>query len=180
MPDLFSNLKCSNIQLYIRRWYIIYMCEISVRNDIMKQILKKKNDVHWISDGTIGQIKSSRLWIYGPRHEKTCLLGFPQSEFQTGLLSYGDEQENMNFTCSKFTYEPFQKPNNKGADQTAWMRRLVCTCVVRKPPETGFLTSRPIFCLDMTKRIQRIKIVLEDHSMHPFNPNGISHFYKLE
>ena len=28
--------------------------------------------------------------------------------------------------------------NNKGADQTARMRRLVCACVVRKPPETGF------------------------------------------
>ena len=35
--------------------------------------------------------------------------------------------------------------NNKGADQTARMRRLVCTCVVRKPPKTGFLASRPIY-----------------------------------
>ena len=34
--------------------------------------------------------------------------------------------------------------NNKGADQTARMRRLVCACVVRKPPKTGFLASRPI------------------------------------
>ena len=29
------------------------MCKISVRNDIIKDILKKKNDVRWISDGTI-------------------------------------------------------------------------------------------------------------------------------
>ena len=29
--------------------------------------------------------------------------------------------------------------NNKGADQTAQMRRLVYACVVRKPPQTGFL-----------------------------------------
>ena len=27
---------------------------------------------------------------YGPRREKTCLWGFRQSEFQTGLLSYRD------------------------------------------------------------------------------------------
>ena len=38
---------------YIRRWYIISMCKISVWNDISKDILKKKNDVHWISDGTV-------------------------------------------------------------------------------------------------------------------------------
>ena len=37
-----------------------------------------------------------------------------------------------------------KKANNKGADQTAWMRRLVCASVVRKPPKTGFLASRPI------------------------------------
>ena len=33
--------------------------------------------------------------------------------------------------------------NNKGADQTARMRRLVCAFVVRKPPKTGFLATRP-------------------------------------
>ena len=42
-------------------------------------------------------------------------------------------------------YGTFQKANNKGADQTARMRRLVCACVVRKPPKTGFLASRPIY-----------------------------------
>ena len=39
----------------------------------------------------------------------------------------------LKFTCSKFTYGTFQY--NKGADQAARMCRLVCTCVVRKPPE---------------------------------------------
>ena len=34
--------------------------------------------------------------------------------------------------------------NNKGADQTARMHRLVCACVVRKQPKTGFLVTRPI------------------------------------
>ena len=37
--------------------------------------------------------------------------------------------------------------NNKGADQTARMRRLVCAFVVRKPPKTGFLATRPICCI---------------------------------
>ena len=53
IPDLFSNLKCSNMQLYIRRLYIICTCKFLVKNDIIKDILKRKNDVHWISDGTV-------------------------------------------------------------------------------------------------------------------------------
>ena len=39
----------------------------------------------------------------------------------------------------------YQNVNNKGADQTAHMRRLVRACVVRKLPKTGFLALRPIF-----------------------------------
>ena len=39
------------------------------------------------------------------------------------------------------------KAKNKDADQTARMRRLVCACVVRKPPKTGFLATRPIIIL---------------------------------
>ena len=35
-----------------------------------------------------------------------------------------------------------RKVNNKGADQTARMRRLVCACVVCKPLKTGFLASK--------------------------------------
>ena len=45
---------------------------------------------------------------------------------------------------TKSRSDTFQKANNKGADQTARMRRLVCACVVRKPPKIGFLTTRPI------------------------------------
>ena len=37
----------------------------------------------------------------------------------------------------------YNKRTTKGADQTAHMRRLVCAFVVRKPPKTGFLTTRP-------------------------------------
>ena len=82
---------------------------------------------------------------YGHRPKKTCLRVSikRQNEFQTGLLSYRDYLENCNFTYSKVNYGTFQKANNKGADQTVHMRRLVCACVVYKPPQTGFLTSRP-------------------------------------
>ena len=84
--------------------------------------------------------------LSGPRREKTCLRGFRQSKIQTSLPSYIDNLENLNFTSSKFTYETFQKKaNNKGADRTEQMRRLICACVVRMPPKTGFLVTRPIF-----------------------------------
>ena len=39
--------------------------------------------------------------------------------------------------------------NNKGADQTARMRRLVCDFVVRKPRKTGFLASR-LICIQLS------------------------------
>ena len=38
-----------------------------------------------------------------------------------------------------------KKANNKDADQTARMRRLVCAFVVHNPPKTGFLATRPIW-----------------------------------
>ena len=76
--------------------------------------------------------------LFGPRHNKACLRGFRQSKTQTSLLSYRDWLENWNFPCYKFRYDTFQKANNKGAYQTAQMRRLVCTFVVRKPPEDSF------------------------------------------
>ena len=52
--------------------------------------------------------------------------------------------ENRNFARSKSKYDTFQLANNKGAVQTARMRRLECGFVVRKPPKTGFLATRPI------------------------------------
>ena len=78
-----------------------------------------------------------------PRRKKTCLLGFWQSEIQTSLLIYRDELEPWNFACDKVNNDTFHKANNKGDDQTAGKRRLVFAFVVRKPPKTGFLNSRP-------------------------------------
>ena len=56
IPDLFSYHKYSKMQLYIRRCFIISIRKILVQNFIIKDILKKKNDVHWISVRTIVQI----------------------------------------------------------------------------------------------------------------------------
>ena len=45
------------------------------------------------------------------------------------------------------TYDTFQKANNKGADQTVQMHRLVCACVVRKPRRQVFLRRGPYYML---------------------------------
>ena len=85
--------------------------------------------------------------------------------------------------CRKIKYGTFQKTNNKGADQTAQMRRLICACVVRKPPMTGFLASRPI-CIgwklsasDRNRQTRILEVSLNTETMHPgcFNPNSM-HF----
>ena len=82
---------------------------------------------------------------YGPRHDETCLGVFWKSKAQTSLLSYTDYLETWNFACSKPRYDIFQKANNKGADQTARMGRLVCAFVVRKPPKTSFVAWGPYY-----------------------------------
>ena len=63
--------------------------------------------------------------------EKTCLRGLRPSKTQTGLLSYRDQLGFWNFGFSKQRYYTIQAANNKGADRTAWMRRLICAFVVR-------------------------------------------------
>ena len=35
-------------------------------------------------------LERKNLPVHGPRREKTCLQGFPQSEIQTSLVSYRD------------------------------------------------------------------------------------------
>ena len=64
ISDLYSNLKCSNIQLYIRQWFILYMWKILVKSYIIKDILKQKKDVQRISDGTIARKFSIHFFAY--------------------------------------------------------------------------------------------------------------------
>ena len=80
------------------------------------------------------------------------ILAATRQNPSSGFPSKRDSQQSLariyyNFICCKLTcsYDTFRKTaNNEGADQTERMLRLVCTSVVRKPPKTGFLASRPI------------------------------------
>ena len=70
-------------------------------------------------------------YTYEPRHEKICLRGLRPGKTQTGLLSWWDQPGSSNFGYSKKRYYTIDAANNKGADQTARMRRLICAFVVR-------------------------------------------------
>ena len=52
---------------------------------------------------------------------------------------------NLKFHLIKSRSDTFQEANNKGADQSARMRRLVCAFFVGKLWKTGFHASRPIY-----------------------------------
>ena len=66
----------------------------------------------------------------------------------------------------KLRYGTFQNANNKGADQTARMRRLVCACVGRKPPKTGFLAARPNYDVTIIQLITSYHLSCYDHTLH--------------
>ena len=51
------------------------------------------------------------------------------SGVHTSLLSYRDWKASLFFACTKCIYHTFQRVNNKGADQTALMHRLLYTFV---------------------------------------------------
>ena len=51
--------------------------------------------------------------------------------------------------CGKFICDTFQKANNKGADQSAWVCRLVCAFVVLKPQRPVFLHQGPYYPLQV-------------------------------
>ena len=77
---------------------------------------------------------------YGPRCYKTCFQGIRKKRVSNQSPQLHRLARKLKFhLCSTFL-----KANNKGADQTVWMRRLVCTIVVCKLLKTGFLASRPI------------------------------------
>ena len=58
--------------------------------------------------------------------------------FKPACSAIETSQKIGKFARSKSRYDTFQSAN-EGADQTAWMRRLVCAFVVRKPLKTGYL-----------------------------------------
>ena len=88
------------------------------------------------------------LVSYGPRCEKNCFRGwggggcFDKECFKP--VSPAKETSFKIEISPAASLHILSKKQKKGADQTARMRRLVCACVVHKPPKTGFLASRPI------------------------------------
>ena len=91
--------------------------------------------------------------------QKPVFGGFEKSEAQTSLLSYTDKLEFGNFAGGKLEYGIFRKANNKDADQTARMHRLVCAFVVRKPPMTGFFASRPKLLYGVKSKQMKLLLV---------------------
>ena len=74
--------------------------------------------------------------VFGVGLTKRDSNQFPQLHRQARILKFCLKQSLDMILSSKRT--------NKGAYQSARMRRLVCAFVVRKPPKTGFFVTRPI------------------------------------
>ena len=89
------------------------------------------------------------LVSYGPRCEKNCFRGggggggFDKECFKP-VSSAKETSLKIEISPAASLHMILSKKQKKGADQTARMRRLVCACVVHKPPKTGSLASRPI------------------------------------
>ena len=63
---------------------------------------------------------------------KPVFTGFRPGKTQTSLLSYRDKPETWNFGFARIGITlSLKAANNKGTDQTARMRRLICAFVVR-------------------------------------------------
>ena len=85
--------------------------------------------------------------------------GFPTNKFETSRLA-----RELKFHLYQVI---FLKANNKGADQSARVRRLVCACVVLKPPMTAFPTLWPILyfllllLLEFQTTVLRMTMIVE-------------------
>ena len=88
------------------------------------------------------------LWYHGlvfdiwASSRQNLSMGFPTKRDSNQSPQLQGLVRKLN-ACIKFRYDTFKKANNKGADQSARMRRLVCAFVVRKPPKTSFLAQGP-------------------------------------
>ena len=69
------------------------------------------------------------VWVGVSQENLSC--GFMTKRYSTQSPKLQRLARKLRFRCSKLRYGAFQRANNKGADQTARMRRLVCPFVVR-------------------------------------------------
>ena len=79
------------------------------------------------------------LVSYGPRCEKNCFRGWGGGCFDKECFkpvsSAKETSLKIEISPAASLHMILSKKQKKGADQTARMRRLVCACVVHKPPE---------------------------------------------
>ena len=80
-----------------------------------------------------------------PSREKVCLRGFRPGKTQSSLLSYRDQPEILKFQIYKLEVSFCLGSNNKSADQTARMRKLICAFVVRIWHKIHFLMTWLIY-----------------------------------
>ena len=79
---------------------------------------------------------------YEPRREKTCLWGLKVSLKPFSSANETSKKIEISPVLS-FSNDTFEKSNNKGADQSARMCRLVCAFVVRKLQRQDFWRHCP-------------------------------------
>ena len=131
--------------------------------------------------------KYMHIEIIRPRRDKTCLRGFRQRENRTNLLNNRDYAEHWNFACSKYIYDAFQKANDKCADQTARMRRLVWAFEVRKPQRQFFPRRGPDYKeVSHTSQLisqtwyQETCIAETSSDTHKRDPDSFIHYHYTE
>ena len=91
---LFDELTTKNAWLYMWKFWIskAKTCDLHERRQIDVGKMKKNDWLHtWKFSGYWNpEIVISGHLSYGPRHEKTCLRGFRQSQTKISLHSYSD------------------------------------------------------------------------------------------
>ena len=95
----------------------------------------------------------------------------------TSLHSFIEYIEYRNFAYNKLRYYTYHITISKGADQTAWMRRLVCVCVVCKQQRQVFSRASTLIAYaqepplithyDVSSEARLLNFSL-NHHLHPY------------
>ena len=91
-----------------------------------------------------------RSILYRPRRDKICLQGLDKARFKP-VSSATENSQKIRISPEAILDMILSKKNtkNKGADQSARMRRLVCAFVVRKHRKAVFTASRPNYVMNV-------------------------------
>ena len=118
--------------------------------------------------------------VVEPRYERKCLWEFPTRSDSNWLAQLQKLAWSLKFWLQKLETLHYLGSENKGADQTARMRRLICAFVVRIWYKTRFLMARLswLFIFRMVN-IQRNLVIGESPVFAPNIVIGIT-FYGFE